>query len=600
MSPQAQVATWTIKIGGTLVSADFMDAMIEAEVDQSLLLPAMFVIRLNDPDLKWIDEASLDIGKPVEIWADNDGNKGTLIQGEITAIEPRFDVEGDLTTLAIRGYDKSHRLHRGKVTRTFVNQKDSDIVSQLAGDAGLSSDVDTTTGTRDYVLQYNQTNWELVMELARRNGYWVWVQEGKLCFKKDLPSNGQPPELEWGFNLKEFNARINAAQQAEETECKAWDIRGKETIESVGKAGTWCEIGMTGSGGDKAKEAFGSARWAVVDRPALTVDEAGVLAKAVQAEMDQRFVTAECAGQGNPLVRAGGTVKIAGVGDRFSGKYQVTRAVHRRMAQGYRTEFSVSGRDVTLTDLIAPAGQNGGRAQGAWLGIVTNLDDPEDMGRVKVKFPWLGDDIESFWVPVISIGAGPERGLLWMPEVNDTVVVMFEHHDIHRPLLVGALWNNTDKPVYPTSECVGDGKFNKRALKSRSGHLIELDDTDGSEKIIIRDKTEKQELLIDSAGNSFAIMADGDVSVDSKNGKVTVNCGSDVTIEAKGNLTIKSTGNLTLDSKGNLDVKAAGNATVKGVNTTVEGSGKAEVKGATVSVNGSAMTEVKGGLVKIN
>jgi uncharacterized protein involved in type VI secretion and phage assembly len=279
----------------------------------------------------------------------------------------------------------------------------------------------------------------------------------------------------------------------------------------------------------------------------------------------------------------------------------VTRALHRRdLDSGYKTEFSVSGRDVTLADLIAPAGQNGSKAQGAWLGLVTNLEDDEDLGRVKVKFPWLGDEIESWWVPVVSIGAGPERGLQWMPEVDDTVVVMFEHGDIHRPLLVGGVWNNTDKPVYPNSECAGDGAVNKRVLKSRSGHIIELDDTDGEEKIIIRDKTESQKLVIDSAEKTFAITADGDVTVESENGKVTVNSKSDLTIEAKGNLTIKSTGNLKLDSGGNLDVKAAGNATVKGVQTSVEGSAKAEVKGATVSVNGSGMAEIKGGLVKIN
>jgi uncharacterized protein involved in type VI secretion and phage assembly len=602
MPLSAQVATWTIKIGGSDVSADFMNDVVEVEVDQSLLLPAMFTIRLNDADLQWIDDAGLlDVGKEVEIEVESE----KLFSGEITAIEPRFAPAGG-TTLVIRGYDKSHRLHRGRLSRTFLNQKDSDIVSTLAGEAGLSPNVDKTTGTREYVLQYNQTNWEFLMELAERNGYWVCVQDVNLCFNKEPAQAGDPPELKWAgeagaTNLREFNARVSAAHQVAKTECRAWDTRGKEPITSEEDAATWCEIGISESGGDKAQDAFGAAGWAVVDRPAFSTDEAGVFAKAAQAEIDQRFVTAECVCGGNACVRAGGKVKIVGVGHRFEGTYRVTRALHRRdLDSGYKTEFSVSGRDVTLADLIAPAGQNGSKAQGAWLGLVTNLKDDEELGRVKVKFPWLGDEIESWWVPVVSIGAGPERGLQWMPEVDDTVVVMFEHGDIHRPLLVGGVWNNKDKPVYPNSECAGDGKVNKRVLKSRSGHIIELDDTDGEEKIIIRDMTEKQELVIDSKKNTFAITADGDVTIDSKNGKVTVNSKSDLTIEAKGNLTIKSTGNLKLDSGGNLDVKAAANATVKGVQTTVEGSGKAEVKGATVSVNGSGMAEIKGGLVKIN
>ncbi len=85
------------------------------------------------------------------------------------------------------------------------------------------------------------------------------------------------------------------------------------------------------------------------------------------------------------------------------------------------------------------------------IGVVTAVDDPESLGRVKVKFPWLADDYESWWARVAQLGAGPDRGAVWLPEVNDEVLVAFEHGDTRRPYVVGGLCNGVDNPPF------GDG-----------------------------------------------------------------------------------------------------------------------------------------------
>ena len=170
MPASAFLSQFFIKINGQNVPDDFMDSVLEIVVDTSLYLPEMFTILLLDPYLKWTDNSSLlDLGKPVEISAqaseEYGGAEGLLIKGEITALEPEFSVEGK-TTILVRGYNKSHRLHRGKKTRTFLKQKDSDIVSQIAGEAGLSAAADATTVTYDYILQNNQTNMEFLQARA--------------------------------------------------------------------------------------------------------------------------------------------------------------------------------------------------------------------------------------------------------------------------------------------------------------------------------------------------------------------------------------------------------------------------------------------------
>ncbi|NTW02923.1 MAG: phage tail protein, partial [Oscillochloris sp.] len=134
-----------------------------------------------------------------------------------------------------------------------------------------------------------------------------------------------------------------------------------------------------------------------------------------------------------------------------------------------------------------------GRFYGVTVGVVTNNQDPDSLGRVKVKLPWLSDQDESFWARVVAPMAGKDRGLYLLPEIDDEVLVAFEHGMIEYPYVLGALWNGKDNPPETNS----NGKNNMRTLKSRSGMIIRLDDTDGSEKIEISDASGKNSIVID-------------------------------------------------------------------------------------------------------
>src|SRR6185295_11928909 len=116
-----------------------------------------------------------------------------------------------------------------------------------------------------------------------------------------------------------------------------------------------------------------------------------------------------------------------------------------------------------------------GRINGVVVGVVTNNQDPDGMGRVKVKFPWLSDQDESHWARVAAPMAGKERGFYFLPEVEDEVLVAFEHGDARFPYVLGALWNGKEGPPAKND----DGKNNIRVIKSRSGHIIRLTDEDG-------------------------------------------------------------------------------------------------------------------------
>jgi len=213
------------------------------------------------------------------------------------------------------------------------------------------------------------------------------------------------------------------------------------------------------------------------------------------------------------------------------------------------------------------------RIFGAVVGIVTSNKDPDNLGRIKVRFPWLTDDDASHWARMAVPMAGKERGLYMLPEVDDEVLVMFEHGLIEYPYIIGALWNGKDKPPEENS----DGKNNKRMLKSRSGHTIVLDDTDGKEKIIIRDKNGKNELIMDAKEGTLSITSEKDLNIKA-NGKLNISAESDAiaikcktfSVDASDSFEVKSSQKGALKAQSGLTIDC-----MAGVNVN---SGALEVK----------------------
>jgi uncharacterized protein involved in type VI secretion and phage assembly len=237
---------------------------------------------------------------------------------------------------------------------------------------------------------------------------------------------------------------------------------------------------------------------------------------------------------------------------------------------------------------------------GVVVGVVQDIIDPDGYGRVKVNFPWLADKPDtvtieedkrahSYWARVVTFMAGGKRGSYFIPEVNDEVLVAFEHGKLDRPYIIGSLWNKMDEPPEKMDDA---GKNDIRAIHTRSGHRILFNDSDGKPSIKIVDKTNNNFIEIDSKKNAMTIKVEGDLTIDA-GGKITIKAGQDISIEAGTNLTIKANGSGKVETTQKLDVKSS-------MGVTVDGSLKAEVKAATVNVSGSAITEIKGGLVKIN
>ncbi|MCB9101764.1 MAG: phage tail protein [Anaerolineales bacterium] len=191
------------------------------------------------------------------------------------------------------------------------------------------------------------------------------------------------------------------------------------------------------------------------------------------------------------------------------------------------------------------------RIQGVVVGVVTNNQDPDGLGRVKVKFPWLSEEDESYWARLATPMAGEKCGLFFLPEVDDEVLLAFEHGDVRFPYIIGALWNGKDQPPVNNQ----DGKNNVRLIKSRSGHVIRLNDEDGKETIEIVDKNEKNSITVDTATNTITVKADKDIMLSAPQGGIKLEA---QTIE------IKSSADTKLEAGAGMNVKASATMTIKG------------------------------------
>ncbi|MFL6200292.1 MAG: phage late control D family protein [Thermoanaerobaculia bacterium] len=321
--------------------------LIEVSVLQDVSAPGMFAVRLLNWDLDklrftWSDDPLFAEGGEVEVLMGYAGELDPVFVGEVTGLEPEFRADEPPTVL-VRGYDRGHRLLRGRKTRSFTQTKDSDIAAQVAREAGLTPDPENTGVTLEYVLQHNQTDFEFLNERARRIGFEVWVDGKTLRFRPRPSDEAEVLTLHREEDLLEFTPRLSTVGLAGEVEVRGWSPKKKKAVlgkAAAGDAGS--TMGGQTSGLDAAARAFDAAVATAVDHPVLDQGEADQIAAGRIREMALSYVTGEGIAAGRADLKAGTVVRIDGCGQRFSGLYYLASVAHTYSPKrGYRTAFTV-------------------------------------------------------------------------------------------------------------------------------------------------------------------------------------------------------------------------------------------------------------------
>lgn len=185
--------------------------------------------------------------------------------------------------------------------------------------------------------------------------------------------------------------------------------------------------------------------------------------------------------------------------------------------------------------------------------VVTDNKDPSKLGRVKVKVPILSEQDTTFWAPIVMMGAGKNRGWFFIPEPDDEVLVLFEHGDMQRPIVVGALWGGKDKPPDENK----DGKNQRRVIKSREGSKVTLDDTEGKEKFVIEDGKGKAKITFDCEKEKIVFEAvEGDVCLQAPAGDIQI-LAKEAELTAKQNVEIHAGSKMQWGSDTTLTIKSS-------------------------------------------
>jgi len=599
-----------VLVGGTALSGIAAGCLARTEVDTHLLLPAMFMLSFEDLTGAALDAAGLDIGAQVQVQA-GEGSASRLITGEVTAIEGYY--RGAAGRTVVRGYDLCHRLQRARRTRSFDNATDSDVAQEIAKGADLPlGEISATDTVHEHLLQCNQTDWEFLAQRAAEIGFEFGMVDGKFVFHKAATlaqSGAGSPELTIPGSLLRFEPRVAAGNLTPDVEVRVWDpLKATLSTASPVKTATGGSSAAspkdlqdvaglfgkgaaeTGGGGGK-KDPSSQVGEDLGPPPSTTayvvsglpVASAEASAKALAASVGGPFAEAEGDAVGNPAIRPGATVKVTGVPKRFPATWLVTRARHvfDLTESGYHTEFGAGGsHDRSLLGLTSAGGANPMRIPGLVCGIVDDIGDQGNHGRVRLMLPWLSTKVSTDWAPVVQFGAGKRSGAMFLPEVGDEVLVGFEFGDPRRPYVLGGVVNEKSKydlggAAVKQGAGGADSSVARRGFVSASGNRLVFHDEMGEDP-----KPQQSQITLGTADGVFGLAIDvvkGSLELtcapSSPSGQLTIKCGQAGVVNIQtgqgGTVTIDGGDSLTLKSQSSITVQSQGTVSVSGQSITL-------------------------------
>lgn len=480
---------------------------------------------------------------------------------------------------------KSPTWKMGQASRLKMYEEMSraDIAQQLLGQYSIENQLSAGGGTsvnRKMTTQWMQSDWDfLLTTVLGETNRWVYYDGKKLVV--DEAKSKDTVKLELMVNVGSAELRMNALQT--KFTQTGWDPAQKAASVAPRTSSPTSFSGMASHAFRASQELISAESIGISEFSAIAAD-VNTNGDAIQNDALGKLVT--CHLQTNqPSVKVGNTVELTGMGPVYNGVYFVKRVTHCMDGpNGYYNWVEALPLESAKPPMIESAARS-------WHAdpmpaIVTDNNDPEKLSRVKVKFPTL-DTEESFWVRVVAPHAGNNRGFYFMPEVDDEVIVGFLYGDADNPVVLGSVWNGIDKPQ---GNWVTD-RNDKKVICTRSGHILRFDDTDGSEKIEIIDKTGKNSIVIDSAENTITVSAD-----------------KDIVLKAKRDIKMQADGNIDMTAKGKVTMKADQDLSAEGMNVTakaqaqmkLEGTAGLEAKGAKMDLTAQGPNTVKGNPIMLN
>jgi phage baseplate assembly protein V len=447
-----------ITVGGAPLDAGAAAALRRLRVTQVLSAPAQCELIFQAPDERLAREG---IAPGTRLAIELEDHATPLFAGEVTAVEHVYTAARWLE-LRVRAYDPLHRLQKRQTARAMTDVDAAAVARAVLADAGVDATVEAAGAAAVWptLLQHDQTDFELLREVCERTGLYFALRQGTLHLLTLEGVGGAAPELALGAGLVDATFELNAAPTCRRVVARGWDPARAVALEAEAEAPRSgrvadARVALADVGGADARLLGG-----------LTGAGEAHARLLAQAELDRavaRELTLRGTALGDPALRPGTAVQVTGVAERLAGTYVLTEVVHTIDPEtGYLAAISTS----PPPPLPRPAAPGMTVA----LGTVSTVDDPERLGRVRVRLPALGD-LETGWLQVLGVGAGARKGISILPDTGDQVLVALIRGDLGQAIVLGGLYGDANP-----DPGVEDGGVRRFSLQTAGGQRLVFDD----------------------------------------------------------------------------------------------------------------------------
>jgi uncharacterized protein involved in type VI secretion and phage assembly len=458
--------------------------------------------------------------------------------------------------------------------------------------------------TLAYTVQYKQTAWQFLTFLCSSYGEWLYYDGSQLQI--GAPKASEATALTFGSNISRFSMALQV--QPANSQMMAYDYLNHEVYNSTPQS-----IESKAGLNDLGRHVLLASNNVYAAQPKIwnnqfvsnkkQLDDAVNIRTAMQSSNTVRFSGSSA----HPGVKIGGNINVQGrnlynqAGEHY-GDYTILSISHYFDGQGnYNNDFTAVPSTIKLPPVKAGTMPHS-ETQSA---MVTDNHDPKGLGRVRVKFHWMNGTEKTPWIRVTSPHGGGGKGMFFIPEVGEEVIVGFEGDSPVKPYIIGTVYHGK------ASNTFSNGGNDVKALQTRSGNKVIMNDKDGS--VFVEDK-DGNSMLIDGAGN-ITVKSNNTVTIDATNEitlktkKITMLAEDEITMNSKvldGEFTETST--IYGKNENNVLSKTAVNVGSENI-VSISGDVEVDIYGQTkvqmgsegsVEANGGVLTTIVGGQVKLN
>ncbi len=607
--------TLEVSIGGSVVPSSMYILEVEVVKEINKIPYAKIVFLDGDTREQTFPKSEDDMFKPggeVEIKVGHDPKtRDTIYKGIVVGHGIRHNkYNGSVLVLTCK--DEALKLTVGRKNTIFYDMTDSDIISQVVSDGGLSADVESTSVSHKKLIRYYSTDWDFIQARADANSLVTIINDGEISIKKPTVSESSNVLVTYGKDLIDMDLNIDSTYQYTDVQANTWNFQDQAIDNTAGAKPT------VDSQGDIDSAELGG----ILEPEELVQTTAPVTKDFMQAWADSVYQRAHLSRIRGTLkfigaseVEVGKTLDMEALGKHFNGPGYVSKVRHIIKNSQWLTEvgFGLPAKTHLETYPSAqtlPAGGTLPAIHGLQHGIVKQIDgDPDGEFRVLVNIPIIDNlEGEGVWARMGHYYATKGSGFIFYPEIGDEVVLGFFDDDPTYPVILASLYSSAqviagsdgsgsgDHPVgHDATEAnqfkgfsLNEGKMRFEfddtdyiiKILTPNNHLIQISDSEDS--IYIQDPVNKNSILMDSAG-------------------ITMEAEMDITLKAKQNIIMEADMNIETKSSMDTSMEAGTNFNIKGGAQLNAEAPIFEIKGSGMgTVDGGGMLTVKGGMVMIN